>query len=77
MPSWLTNLTEGTRHSFVERTSLMTPVIHGRATQTAETSTTVLSKFPRKTWGARACANSGYQVLLSDFCEQLRPPEPQ
>ena len=40
------------------------PVMYGCETRT---SITVVSKFPRKTWGAGACANSGYQALFSDF----------
>ena len=53
---WLSNLTKGPWHSFVERTRLhiyscndsRDSVMHNHTTRT---SITVVSKFPRKTWG--------------------------
>ena len=48
--SWLSNYTEGTWHGFTCRcNNSHDSVIYGRATQT---SITVVSMFPRKTWGA-------------------------
>jgi len=74
VPFLTSSLTEGTWHSFVERTRLYDcmctcnnsrdTVMYGHATQT---SITVVSKFPIKNLGSHARMNSGYQALFSEF----------
>ena len=66
---WLSNLTEGTRHTFVElEYNFCDSVLYGRATRT---SIAVVSKFPRKAWGAMHVHTVDATCFSPIFVERL------